>query len=178
MKRLPYLLPLLGFLVIAVYFAVGLTLDPKKLPSVLIDQEVPPFELAALKGFDRGFTSDDLKGQVSIVNIFGSWCYACLAEHPVLMRIKEQNLVPIYGIDWNEKDRDAGPKWLEKQGNPYTLIGDDPKSRAAIAFGVTGAPETFFVDKRGFIRYKHTGPITIKNWKQTLYPLIEELRKQ
>lgn len=178
MKRFTYLLPLAVFLVIAGYFAVGLTLDPKKLPSVLIDQEVPEFSLAALKGYDRGFSSADLKGQVSIVNVFGSWCYACLAEHPVLMRIKEQDLVPIYGIDWNEKDPDAGPAWLEKQGNPYTLIGDDPASKAAIAFGVTGAPETFFIDKRGFIRYKHTGPITVTLWKQTLYPLIEELRKQ
>ena len=178
MKRLMFLLPLAVFLVIAGYFAIGLTLDPRTLPSVLIDKEVPPFELAAIKGAERGFSSADLKGQVSIVNIFGSWCYACLAEHPVLMRIKEQNLVPIYGIDWNEKDRDAGPRWLKKQGNPYTLVGDDPDSKAAIAFGVTGAPETFFVDKRGFIRYKHTGPITISNWKQTLYPLIQELRKQ
>ncbi len=178
MKRLIYLLPLAGFLVIAVYFAIGLTLDPKKLPSVLIDQQVPAFSLAAIKGSDRGFSSADLVGQVSIVNIFGSWCYACLAEHPILMRIKEQDLVPIYGIDWNEKNPDDGPNWLKKQGNPYTLIGDDPDSKAAIAFGVTGAPETFFIDKRGFIRYKHTGPITISQWKQTLYPLIQELRKQ
>ena len=178
MKRFTYMLPLAVFLVIAGYFAVGLTLDPKTLPSVLIDQEVPEFSLAPIKGSDRGFSSADLKGQVSIVNVFGSWCYACLAEHPILMRIKEQDLVPIYGIDWNEKDPDAGPDWLKKQGNPYTLIGDDPDSKAAIAFGVTGAPETFFVDKRGFIRYKHAGPITITLWKQTLYPLIEELRKQ
>jgi cytochrome c biogenesis protein CcmG, thiol:disulfide interchange protein DsbE len=178
MKRLMYLLPLAGFLVIAVYFAIGLTLDPKKLPSVLIDQEVPEFSLVAIKGSDKGFSNADLIGHVSVVNIFGSWCYACLAEHPILMRIKEQNLVPIYGIDWNEKNRDDGPRWLKKQGNPYTLIGDDPNSKAAIAFGVTGAPETFFVDKRGFIRYKHTGPITISIWKQTLYPLVEELRKQ
>jgi len=178
MKRLMFLLPLAVFIVLAGYFAIGLTLDPRKLPSVLINQEVPPISLAALKGFDKGFSNLDLKGQVSIVNVFGSWCYACLSEHPVLMRIKEQNLVPIYGIDWNEKDPDAGPRWLKKHGNPYTVVGADPNSKAAIAFGVTGAPETFFVDKRGVIRYKHTGPITISNWKRTLYPLIEELRKQ
>ncbi len=178
MKRAMYLLPLAGFLVIAGYFAIGLTLDPKTLPSVLINQEVPAFSLPPIKGSDRGLSSDDLKGQVSIVNVFGSWCYACLAEHPVLMRIKEQDLVPIYGIDWNEKNRDDGPKWLKRLGNPYTLVGDDPASKAAIAFGVTGAPETFFIDKRGFIRYKQIGPITITRWKQTLYPLIQELRKE
>ncbi|HER27146.1 MAG TPA: DsbE family thiol:disulfide interchange protein, partial [Rhodospirillales bacterium] len=106
MKRFKYMLPLVGFLIIAGYFAVGLTLDSKTLPSVLINQPVPEFMLAALKGSDRGFSSADLKGQVSIVNIFGSWCYACLIEHPILMRVKEQNLVPIYGIDWNEKSPD------------------------------------------------------------------------
>ncbi len=178
MKRFKYMLPLVGFLIIAGYFAVGLTLDSRSLPSVLINQPVPEFVLAALKGSDRGFSSADLKGQVSIVNIFGSWCYACLAEHPILMRVKEQNLVPIYGIDWNEKDPDAGPAWLKKWGNPYTLVGDDPNSVAAIAFGVSGAPETFFIDKKGVIRYKHIGAITIEQWKRTLYPLIQELRKQ
>jgi len=178
MKRLMYLLPLAVFLVIAVYFAVGLTLDPKVLPSVLINKEVPPFSMSGIEGSDKNFTNADLKGQVSVVNIFGSWCYACLAEHPVWMRIKDKYDVPVYGIDWNEKDRQAGPRWLEKHGNPYALIGDDPHSKAAIAFGVTGAPETFFVDKRGFIRYKHTGPITLSIWEKTLMPLIRELRKQ
>ncbi len=178
MKRFKYMLPLVGFLIIAGYFAVGLTLDSKTLPSVLINQPVPEFMLAALKGSDRGFSSADLKGQVSIVNIFGSWCYACLIEHPILMRVKEQNLVPIYGIDWNEKTPDDGPAWLKKWGNPYTLVGADPKSVAAIAFGVSGAPETFFIDKKGMIRYKQIGAITIELWKRTLYPLIQELRKQ
>jgi len=178
MKRLAFLLPLLVFLVLAGYFAVGLKLNPRDLPSVLIDQQVPPFELKPIKGYSRGFSSEDLKGQVSLVNIWGSWCVACLAEHPMLMKIKEQKLVPIFGIDWREKDLDAGPEWLARQGDPYTMIGDDPDSKAAIAFGVYGAPESFIVDKRGFIRYKHTGVIDENNWASTIWPLIQELRKQ
>ncbi|MBT4933285.1 MAG: DsbE family thiol:disulfide interchange protein [Rhodospirillaceae bacterium] len=177
MNRMIYLLPLAIFLVIAGYFAKGLTLNPRDMPSMLIDQEVPPFDLKPIKGSMRGFSSEDLKGQVTLVNIFGSWCVACLAEHPMLMKIHEQKLVPIYGIDWREKDPEAGPKWLARRGDPYTLIGDDPESKAAIAFGVTGAPETFFIDRRGFIRYKHVGPITPENWESTLWPIVQELRK-
>lgn len=177
MKRLMYLMPLVIFLIIAGYFAKGLTLNPRDMPSMLIDQEVPAFDLQAIKGHARGFSSEDLKGQVSLVNVFGSWCVACLAEHPMLMKIKAQGLVPIYGIDWREKHPDDGPKWLARRGNPYTLIGDDPKSRAAIAFGVTGAPETFLVDQRGLIRYKHVGPINQDNWDNLLWPLVQELKK-
>ncbi|NQU57320.1 MAG: DsbE family thiol:disulfide interchange protein [Rhodospirillales bacterium] len=177
MKRMMYLLPLAIFLVIAGYFAKGLTLNPRDMPSMLIDQEVPFFDLKPIKGSQRGFSSADLKGQVTLVNVFGSWCVACLAEHPMLMKIKAQGLVPIYGIDWREKNPDDGPRWLAKRGDPYTLIGDDPQSKAAIAFGVTGAPETFIVDKRGFIRYKHVGIINPENWQNTLWPLVQELRK-
>jgi cytochrome c biogenesis protein CcmG/thiol:disulfide interchange protein DsbE len=94
------------------------------------------------------------------------------------MKIKERNLVPLHGIDWREESPDAGPNWLRRQGDPYTLIGDDPKSRAAIAFGVTGAPETFVVDRDAVIRYKHIGPITPEVWDRTLWPMIQELRRQ
>tara|TARA_B100001964_G_C14047823_1_gene515585 strand:- start:260 stop:796 length:537 start_codon:yes stop_codon:yes gene_type:complete len=178
MKRLMYLLPLGIFLILAGYFAIGLTLNPRDMPSMLIDQEVPQFDLKPIKGYEKGFSSEDLKGQVTLVNIFGSWCVSCLAEHPMLMEIAAKKLVPLYGIDWRERDPDAGPDWLARRGDPYTLIGNDPESKAAIAFGVTGAPETFFVDKRGLIRYKHVGPITPENWESTLWPVIQELRKQ
>jgi len=176
-KRLLFVIPLLAFLGIAAYLAIGLTKDPHVLPSVLINQEVPPFDLAALEGHERGFSNDDLLGQVTLVNVFGSWCVACRVEHPFLMRLKEQGLVPVYGIDWREEDRQAGPAWLRRHGDPYTRTGDDPQSKAAIAFGVTGAPETFIVDRQGVIRYKHIGPLTPKAWEETVGPLVEELRK-
>jgi len=178
MRRIVYLVPLAVFLVLAAYFWVGLGKDPQIIPSVLIDQPVPPFALKPIKGRDRGFSSDDLPGQVSLVNIFGSWCVACQIEHPFLMKLKADGIVPIHGIDWREKDPDAGPAWLARFGNPYTLIGDDPDSKAAIAFGVTGAPETFIVDARGVIRYKQIGPITPKIWEKELWPIVQELRAE
>ena len=177
-SRILFLAPLLVFAVMVGYFAVGLTKDPRILPNMLQGKPVPEFTLAPLLGRDdKGFKNTDLVGDVSLVNVFGSWCVACLVEHPFLMALKEQNLVPIHGIDWREEDRSAGPDWLKRHGDPYTLAGDDPKSRAAIAFGVTGAPETFLVDQKGVVRYKHTGPINQKSWDEVIHPLINKLRK-
>lgn len=176
--RLLFLLPLLVVLVLAGYFWIGLGRDAQVIPSVLIDRPVPEFDLAPIAGRDRGFSSDDLEGHVSLVNIFGSWCVACRVEHPFLMRLKERNVIPIYGIDWREKTPEAGPAWLRRHGDPYTLVGDDPESEAAIAFGVTGAPETFIVDAEGVIRYKHIGPITPENWEETLWPIVQRLRAE
>ena len=178
MRRIVYLVPLAVFLVLAAYFWVGLGKDPQIIPSVLIDQPVPAFALKPIKGRELGFASDDLPGQVSLVNIFGSWCVACRIEHPFLMKLKADGVVPIHGIDWREKDPDAGPAWLAKYGDPYTLVGDDPDSKAAIAFGVTGAPETFIVDARGVIRYKQIGPITPKIWEKELWPIVQKLRAE
>ncbi len=175
-RRLLYLIPLAAFLVLAIYFWIGLGKDPHQIPSVLIDQRVPPFDLLPIDGRERGFASEDLLGRVSLVNVFGSWCVACRIEHPFLMRIKADGLIPIHGIDWREKTPDAGPAWLARHGDPYTLVGDDPESKAAIAFGVTGAPETFIVDAAGVIRYKHIGPITPEIWKERLWPIVQDLR--
>lgn len=178
MKRLLFMIPLVGFIVLAGYLAVGLTKDPHVLPSVLINQEVPPFDLKPIKGQKEGFKRAHLMGEVSLVNVFGSWCVSCRAEHPFLMEIKKNGWVPINGIDWREENAEAGPDWLARFGDPYTRVGDDPHSEAAIAFGVTGAPETFIVDKKGVIRYKVIGPLTPDIWNGTVRPLIEELRRQ
>lgn len=183
MKRFLYLIPLLVLLVVGGFSIlqlnrVGSGQAVNVLPSVLINREVPQFDLAPIQGYARGWGTKDLLGQVTLVNIFGSWCVACQTEHPFLVRIKAQGQVPVFGIDWREKDPQAGPRWLAKYGDPYTLVGDDPKSKAAIAFGVTGAPESFVVDKQGVIRYKQIGPIDAGVWEQTLWPLIQELQKQ
>lgn len=179
MRRLAYLLPVGLFAVLALFFLKGLTMDPSKLPSVLIDRPVPEMALAPLpgRGEDTGLSTADLKGQVTLVNIFGSWCIACVQEHPVLLWIKKQGIVPIHGIDWRD-DPAEGAKWLARHGDPYDRVGADPApGRTAIDFGVTGAPETFIVDRGGVIRYKHIGPITPKNWESTLLPIIRELQK-
>lgn len=178
MKQLLYLLPLCIFIVIVGYFTVGLTLNPRDIPSILINQKMPLIDLKPIKGSSRGFSHKDLEGQVTLINIFGSWCSACLTEHPFLMEINDKKLVPIFGVDWREKNAEDGPRWLIQRGNPYALVGDDPNSNAAIALGVTGAPETFIIDRKGVIRYKHIGPINSKNWKKILWPIIQELRKQ
>lgn len=178
-RRFLIFIPLIAFLGLAFVFWSRLGYDSSVIPSVLINQEVPPFSLEPLLGRDdKGFSSEDLKGDVSLVNIFGSWCVACRVEHPFLVRLKQRGEIPIHGIDWKEKDPTAGPTWLRQLGDPYTLAGDDPKSKAAIAFGVTGAPETFVVDKKGVIRYKHVGPLTPEIWVDTLKPIVEKLRAE
>ncbi|SDH40021.1 DsbE family thiol:disulfide interchange protein [Roseospirillum parvum] len=178
-RRWLYLLPVGVFLVLAGIFALQLADPPGQvLPSELIDRPVPEFALEPLPGRGRPLTSEHLKGEVSLVNIFGSWCVACVQEHPFLVDIKNTGDVPIHGIDWNERNPEDGMKWLQRFGDPYDRAGLDPDSEVAIAFGVTGAPETFVVDRNGVIRYKHSGPITPTVWSKTLKPLIEDLRRQ
>jgi cytochrome c biogenesis protein CcmG/thiol:disulfide interchange protein DsbE len=179
MRRLLYLLPVLLFGVLALFFMKGLTMNPRDIPSVLINRPVPEMNLAPLpgRGEDTGLATKDLMGRVSLVNVYGSWCIACVQEHPYLMRIKSMNIVPIHGIDWRD-DPVEGANWLKKHGDPYTRVGVDPApGRTAIDFGVTGAPETFIVDKAGVIRYKHVGPVTPEIWEKTLLPIIQELNK-
>lgn len=176
--RLPFLIPLAVLAVLGVYFVIGLGKNPNVLPSALIDRPVPEFDLPPILGRDVGLSSADIQGEVVLVNVFGSWCVACMVEHPFLMDLKRNNVIPIHGIDWKEDNRSAGPEWLARHGDPYTRIGDDPDSRGAIAFGVTGAPETFVVDANGVIRYKHTGPLTADVWQDTLAPIVESLRAQ
>jgi cytochrome c biogenesis protein CcmG/thiol:disulfide interchange protein DsbE len=178
MKRLLYTVPLAVFVLLGVYFYVGLHNDPRTLPSTLINKPVPTFDLPPIKGHEQGFATADLKGKVSLVNIFGSWCVACKQEHPFLMELKRNDAIPIYGIDWREKNAEDGPAWLARHGNPYTRVGDDPHSRVAIDFGVTGAPETFIVDKEGVIRYKFIGPLGPQAWNDTVLPIVERLRAQ
>lgn len=176
MRKLVFLLPALIFVVLVGVFMSRLGEDPSRIPSVLINRPVPEFALAPLPERGAPLSSADLKGQVSLVNIFGSWCVACLVEHPVLMKIKESGAVPIHGIDWRERDPADAVRWLQKHGDPYDRIGYDGDSRVAIDFGVTGAPETFVVGADGVIRYKHIGPVTEEVWEDTLKPLIDQLR--
>ena len=178
MNKLGYYLPLAVLAVLATYFLFSLDRNPHVLPSALINTPVGAFDLPAIEGKTRGFSSDDLKGQISLVNIFGSWCVACKREHPFLMKLAKKKILPIHGIDWREPDSMSGPIWLSQHGNPYTLVGNDPKSLGAIAFGVTGAPETFLVDKNGVIRFKHAGPLTENIWNRNFSPIIAELSKK
>ncbi len=177
-RRWLYALPLVVLAFMVVLFVVGLRMDPRELPSELIDRPLPDFALDALPGRGRPLTKDSLKGDVSLVNIFGSWCVACAQEHPVLMAIAREGTVKIHGVDWREKNPADGMAWLARHGDPYDRAGLDPDSTLAIDLGVTGAPETFVVDAGGVVRYKHIGPISPNDWTNTLKPLITHLRGQ
>ncbi len=182
-KRWPYFVPLI---VIAAMFGIfGKRLldvergaDPRLIPTVLLDTQVPAFELEGLPGRSdpRGLAATDLKGDVTLVNVWGSWCIACVQEHPTLLQIAKENKVAIHGIDWRDTP-DRGLAWLKQRGDPYARVAQDPHGEAAIAFGVTAAPESFLVDKNGVIRFKQVGPITPEVWRDQIAPLIEQLRK-
>lgn len=174
MKKIILFAPIMVFAVLIGYFAVGLTRDPAYIPSMLIDRPAPAFDLPAIQGYTEGFSNDDLHGRASLVNVFGSWCVSCAVEHPVLLQMEAEGVAPIYGLNWKDKPG-AGAKWLIQRGDPYTLIGDDAAGRVAIDFGVTGAPETFVIDKNGRVRHKHIGPITPDDWRLVLKPMIADL---
>ena len=181
MRRILTLLPVLVLVVLALFFAKGLTLNPHDIPPELINQKVPEISLAPLpgRGENTGLATADLKGHVSVVNVYGSWCISCVEEHPTLLEVKKAGTVPIFGIDWRD-DPMLGAAWLKKHGDPYDRVGSDPApGHAAVAFGVTGAPETFLVDKNGVIRFKYyAGPITPEVWQDILLPRIVELQKE
>lgn len=176
MKKLGFYVPVLVFVGLVAYMAIGLTLNPRDLPSALIDQPVPDFELPPIQGFTDGLSSEDLKGQVSLLNVWGSWCEPCKDEHPLLMAVYENGIVPIYGLDWKDPPG-QGTRWLNDLGNPYAKIGNDLDGRVAIDLGVTGAPETFIVDAEGIIRFKYVGPISERAWREEILPKILELQR-
>jgi len=167
-------LPLV-FVALLVLLGVGLNLDPREVPSPLIGKPAPPFDLASLKG-DGDFARDELKGQVVLVNFFASWCIPCRAEHPVLMRIAEQEKVPLYGIAYKDRPSDA-KRFLDQLGDPFRRIGLDSAGRTGIEFGVYGVPETYVIDKAGRIRMRHVGPLTAEALEKELLPLVKELNR-
>ncbi len=174
MGKIKALLPLGLFLILTIMLGVGLTRDPSALPSEMIDRPFPDFELSVLDNADIFFTQDILKGEITLVNIFGSWCAACVVEHPKLVELSKQG-IRLVGVDWRDT-RDAGQRWLERYGNPYDVVLFDDTSLLAIDLGVTGAPETFVVDQAGKIRYKHIGIVTEEVWTGTLRPIVQSLR--
>lgn len=171
------LIPVAILLVIGGFFAFGLTRDPKALPSTMIDRPMPQFDLARITSEREPLTNGDLVGKVSLVNVFGSWCGSCVVEHPQLTEIGKSGLVALYGVDWRDPPS-AGAAWLARYGDPYLKTGVDSDSRLAIDLGVTGAPETFVIDRGGRIRYKQVGPITPEVWRETILPLVRKLEAE
>ena len=174
--KFKFLIPLAVFLVIAAFLGVGLTRDPRKLPSTMIDKAAPQFTLQQVSEPAKTFSPADMKGQVWMLNVWASWCTACRVEHPLLVEIARSNVVPLIGLDYKDKPEDA-LKFLAQQGNPYQLSALDLEGRVGIDYGVYGVPETFIIDKNGRIRHKQIGPITPEALQQTILPLIAELKR-
>ncbi|MEP5439009.1 MAG: DsbE family thiol:disulfide interchange protein [Paracoccaceae bacterium] len=169
--------PVVVFAGLAVALGWGLTRDPKVLPSALIDKPVPEFNLPPVKGRTSGLASADLSGEVSIVNVFASWCLPCKAEHRIWMDLKARNVVPIHGLNYKDTPDDASA-WLNRLGDPYKRTGADLDGRVAIDWGVYGVPETFIVSADGRIAYKHVGPVTQEIVDGTLMPIVDRLLRK
>jgi cytochrome c biogenesis protein CcmG/thiol:disulfide interchange protein DsbE len=167
--------PLVVLLVIAAFLGVGLVNDPRLVPSPLIGKTVPEFELSPVKGRDLGLSSADLRGDVSLVNVFASWCTACRDEHPLFMKIRRTGLLPLHGLNYKDRPDDAAA-WLEELGDPYTRTGADIEGRVSIDWGVYGVPETFLVGPDGRIAYKHIGAMTPAVLEEKIMPLVRKLR--
>jgi len=176
-RRLAHLVPLAAFMALAIILAWGMSRDRGAIPSALIDKTVPQFSLPPVKGRTLGLSSNDLSGEVSLVNVFASWCVACREEHPVFMQMKSDAIVPIHGLNYKDQPDNAA-RWLNTMGDPYTRTGADISGRVAIDWGVYGVPETFVITKDGRIAYKHIGAVTPKVVDETLLPLIRRLREQ
>lgn len=174
MKR--FLLPLGVFIALLLFLGIGLRLNPREIPSPFIGKAAPAFSLTQLHEADKTIAPQDMLGKVWLLNVWASWCVSCRQEHPVLMNFSTQGVVPIIGLNYKD-DREEGLKWLRQFGNPYQLSAFDAKGKVGIDYGVYGVPETFVIDKRGVIRYKHIGPVTPEVIAEKLLPLIKELNR-
>jgi len=167
----------LTFIGLAIALVLALTHNPSRIPSALISKPVPEFALPPVKGRTLGLASTNLSGEVSLVNVFASWCVACREEHPLFMRLKVEGVIPIHGLNYKDQPDNAG-RWLNTMGDPYTRTGADSSGRVAIDWGVYGVPETFVITRDGRIAYKHIGAVTPEALDQTILPLVRRLREE
>ena len=174
MKR--YLLPLLVFVVMAAFLAIGLKLDPREVPSPLIGKPAPDFDLPQLAAQDQRLAAKDLRGQVWLLNVWASWCVACRQEHPLLVELSKSGQVKLYGLNYKDKREDA-LRWLANFGDPHLKSISDTDGLVGIDYGVYGVPETFVIDKQGVIRHKQIGPVTAESLRDTLLPLVAKLEQ-
>jgi cytochrome c biogenesis protein CcmG, thiol:disulfide interchange protein DsbE len=173
MNRL-LLLPLVLFLGLAAFLFVGLSRDPREIPSPLVNKAAPDFKLSQLKEPNKTFSPQEMRGKVWVLNFWGTWCVACRDEHPLLLQYAKSGALPIYGVDYKD-DRAAALQMLEEEGNPYTMTISDPEGRTSIDYGVYGAPESYLIDRNGVIRFKQIGPITEEVWQKEFLRRAAEL---
>lgn len=171
-----FLLPLGIFAVLVVFLGVGLTLNPREVPSPLVDKPVPPFKLPQLEQPGLEFSQRDMLGQVWLLNVWASWCVSCRDEHPLLVELARDRVVPVIGFNYKDKPHEA-KAWLKQFGDPYVLSVSDQDGRVGIDYGVYGVPETFVIDRSGVIRYKQIGPVTKQSLEGKILPLVRQLQK-
>ena len=174
-RYLRYLIPLAIFLVLAAFLFRGLSLDPKLVPSPLVGKPMPAFSLTRLKDPGATLGDSDLRGKVSLLNVWATWCVSCRAEHQVLVQFARTGKVDIYGLNYKD-DRSKAQRWLQELGDPYVANAFDADGRVGIDWGVYGAPETFIIDRQGIIRHKHVGPLTEQILNDEIVPLIDKLQ--
>ena len=174
MKR--FLWPLGIFILLVCFLAVGLTLNPREVPSPLIGKPAPAFELPILHQPDKRFAPSDMRGKVWLLNVWASWCVSCRDEHPVLVELSKRGVMPILGLNYKDKS-DEATAWLKQFGDPYSLSVVDADGRIGIDYGVYGVPETYLIDAEGVIRYKRIGPLTSAILEEKLLPLARTLKK-
>jgi len=172
-----FILPFVVFVVLSVFLYIGLGRDPREVPSPLIDKPAPTFSLPLLYDTQKQFTTEDMKGQVWLLNVWASWCGACKDEHPILMDLSAKKIVPVLGLNYKDK-REDGLAVLRKTGDPYALTIIDADGKVGFDYGVYGVPETYVIDKQGIIRDKIIGAVTPQNLRDRILPLVAELNKK
>ena len=191
-----FLWPLIGFVVLVALLAVGLTLNPREVPSPLVGKPAPGFALPRLGALEQTFSPEEMKGKVWLLNVWASWCVSCRQEHPILVEIAKNKAITLVGLNYKEVRGDGSfdmdkisaeseksmaveraSAWLKRHGDPYALSVLDPDGRVGIDYGVYGVPETYVIDKAGVIRLKYTGPITPDVFSGKILPLVAELSK-
>jgi len=177
MKILRWSIPLAVFVGLLVFLAIGLTHDPREVPSPLVGKPAPAFALARLDRPEQQVGTADMRGKVWLLNVWASWCVSCREEHPLLLELARTGGVPVVGLDYKDKPED-GKAWLAQRGDPYHVSVMDADGRVGIDWGVYGVPETFVVDKQGIIRYKHIGPVTAEALQQKILPLVRNLERE
>jgi cytochrome c biogenesis protein CcmG/thiol:disulfide interchange protein DsbE len=171
-----FAIPLVLFILLVAFLAIGLRHDPHEVPSPLIDKPAPAFQLAQLRDPSQTFSAADMRGKVWLLNVWASWCVTCRDEHPLLLQYARSGALPIYGLNYKDKREDA-LSWLGELGDPYVLSVSDNDGRVGIDYGVYGAPESYLIDREGVIRFKQIGPVTPDIWQDKILPLANQLNK-
>jgi len=170
-----FTIPVAIFFLLVILLGIGLTINPRLVPSPFVGKAAPPFKMAVLNQADKFYTPSDFKGQVWALNVWASWCAQCRNEHRQMFELARH--LKLVGMNKEDKAADAN-RWLQQLGNPYGLILVDPQGMAGLDWGVYGVPETFIVDKSGIIRYKHIGPVSPVDLGQTILPLVKQLQSE